>query len=276
MDKRRAGAALREQIARAALTVFAEKGYAGATIQQIAALAAVNPATVYRFYRGKRDLFDSLQRPDLDFPDQREQEVRASILRAALVQFSQKGYAITMDEIAEAAGLSKAGVYFYFPSKDALFTAVLDNPLQFDAVRAALDQMVQGPGAALEDGLVRLVKTYLSFFKNETFISTLRIVLSEGARNTIIAQNFREKIVQYGSRQVAGYLQPFCNLDLSALAVKVQMLIGMVFAWAIMNLFLREDASRDFDLDQVAREHVRQFLYGMQPYLKEPAQQEPS
>lgn len=275
MDKRRAGAALREQIARAALTVFAEKGYAGATIQQIAARAAVNPATVYRFYRGKRDLFDSLQRPDLDFPDQREQEVRASILRAALVQFSQKGYAITMDEIAEAVGFSKAGVYFYFPSKDALFTAVLDNPLPFDAVRAALDQMVQGPGAALEDGLVRLVKTYLSFFKNETFISTLRIILSEGARNTVIAQNFREKIVQYGSRQVAGYLQPFCNLDLSALAVKVQMLIGMVFAWAIMNLFLREDASRDFDLDQVAREYVRQFLYGMQPYLKEPSQQEP-
>ena len=107
---------LKERITQAAITIFGKKGYSGATMNEIAGQAGVNPATIYRFFSGKKALFQSLNRPDLDFPDRQEQTRRAEILGVALQVFSRKGYtAATMDDIAAAAGLSKAGIYFYYP-----------------------------------------------------------------------------------------------------------------------------------------------------------------
>lgn len=51
---------------------------------------------------------------------------RAAILAAAKVVFEEVGFALaTMDEIAARVGGSKATLYRYFESKDALFQELL-------------------------------------------------------------------------------------------------------------------------------------------------------
>ncbi len=53
---------------------------------------------------------------------------RYRILKAAINIFSQKGYHNTrVDEIVEAAGTSKGGVYFHFPSKQDIFLGLIDE-----------------------------------------------------------------------------------------------------------------------------------------------------
>lgn len=47
----------RELLLNAALTVFAARGFKGATIKSIAAAAGISPALVYHYYRDKDDLF---------------------------------------------------------------------------------------------------------------------------------------------------------------------------------------------------------------------------
>jgi AcrR family transcriptional regulator len=54
---------VRERIAGAALEVFAAQGYAGATMGQIAAAAGISTGNVYRYYPGKRELFDAVVSP---------------------------------------------------------------------------------------------------------------------------------------------------------------------------------------------------------------------
>ena len=50
----------------------------------------------------------------------------AAILEAALDVFSSHGFrGATLDQIAEAAGLSKPNLLYYFPSKDAVHAALL-------------------------------------------------------------------------------------------------------------------------------------------------------
>jgi len=49
-----------EQILRAAATVFSEKGYAAATVPEIARLAGVAAGTIYLYYSSKRELFVSV------------------------------------------------------------------------------------------------------------------------------------------------------------------------------------------------------------------------
>jgi TetR/AcrR family transcriptional regulator len=53
---------------------------------------------------------------------------RSTILKAALAEFAEQGLAgARMDAIAAAAGVNKALLYYYFRSKDELYSAVLDE-----------------------------------------------------------------------------------------------------------------------------------------------------
>lgn len=53
---------------------------------------------------------------------------RRAILQAALAEFAHEGLSgARMDSIADAAGVNKALLYYYFHDKDALYGAVLDE-----------------------------------------------------------------------------------------------------------------------------------------------------
>ncbi|MDQ2088845.1 TetR family transcriptional regulator C-terminal domain-containing protein [Marimonas arenosa] len=63
----------------------------------------------------------------------------AVILEAALEVFSAHGFrGATVDQIAQAAGLSKPNLLYYFPSKEAIHTALLDGLMEtwLDPLRA--------------------------------------------------------------------------------------------------------------------------------------------
>ncbi len=54
-----------------------------------------------------------------------------AILEAGLDVFAQHGFrGATLDQIAEVAGLSKPNLLYYFPSKDAVYHAILEHQLQ--------------------------------------------------------------------------------------------------------------------------------------------------
>lgn len=56
---------------------------------------------------------------------------QAVILKAGLEVFSQYGFrGATIDQVAEAAGLSKPNLLYYFPSKEAIYTALLSQLLE--------------------------------------------------------------------------------------------------------------------------------------------------
>jgi AcrR family transcriptional regulator len=67
------------------------------------------------------------------------EEPQQRLIEAAIRLFSEpKGYAsVTVSEIAAAAGIAKGSVYRHFPSKEALFTAVVENLCQDTADRFA-------------------------------------------------------------------------------------------------------------------------------------------
>ena len=68
-----------------------------------------------------------------------QEKNQAAILEAALDVFSQAGFrGATLDQVAEAAGLSKPNLLYYFPSKEALHATLLGQLLQtwLDPLRA--------------------------------------------------------------------------------------------------------------------------------------------
>jgi TetR/AcrR family transcriptional regulator len=56
---------------------------------------------------------------------------RKALLDAALEVFSRHGFrGATVDRIAERAGMSKPNLLYYFPSKEAIYLAVLEDTLE--------------------------------------------------------------------------------------------------------------------------------------------------
>ncbi|WP_367323446.1 TetR/AcrR family transcriptional regulator [Streptomyces sp. HUAS ZL42] len=65
----------------------------------------------------------------------RSAERRAEIVRAALEVIAERGYrGASLGTVAERVGLTQQGLLHYFPTKDALLVAVLEERDQWDAV----------------------------------------------------------------------------------------------------------------------------------------------
>jgi AcrR family transcriptional regulator len=76
--------------------------------------------------------------------------VRSSLLRAAAALVSERGYsALTLDAVGAAVGVSKGGVLYHFPTKEALVAALLEElTAGFEADQSAAHEAdPTGPGA---------------------------------------------------------------------------------------------------------------------------------
>lgn len=87
--------------------------------------------------------------PAADLATERDgapQSRNAQILDIARRLFGEKGYDRTsLRDIAEAAGVTKAALYYHFPDKDALYHKVVIESMQqlLDVVQAAVDAQAE-------------------------------------------------------------------------------------------------------------------------------------
>ena len=108
-------------------------------------------------------------------------ETKSKIVESALIAFSKYGYDRTrMDDIAEAAKVSKGTLYLYFRSKEELFYAISEtNILRLKDQLAALM-------ATRKEELVLNAEKFYENFHNETGQIFDRIffeIIAESARN---------------------------------------------------------------------------------------------
>ena len=81
---------------------------------------------------------------------------RAEIVRVAAAQFADRGFsAATILDIANACGISRAGLLYYFPDKESLFEAVLEDRDAEDRARFRPYTKVPG-GIGILRGMIDL------------------------------------------------------------------------------------------------------------------------
>lgn len=105
---------------------------------------------------------------------------QAQIISLARGLFLQRGYAATsMSQIAALAGGSKATLYHYFPSKQALFFAVV----QAESART-LNHLFEGAalGGELRADLMKLAERFLHLMLSEDLVALYRLITAESGR----------------------------------------------------------------------------------------------
>lgn len=128
----------------------------------------------------------------MDTSQNRSKERRQRLLDAALSVFSKKGYRDgAMDEIAGESGTSKGGVYFHFPSKQAIFLALLDRTAArlLDNVEEAIASE-NDPIAKADAALLAVLRT----FARHRGLARLFMVEALGA-----GREFHERVLQIHS-----------------------------------------------------------------------------
>jgi AcrR family transcriptional regulator len=61
------------------------------------------------------------------------EQKRQEILAAAAATFARSGYRASLDRVAERAGMGKSSLYHYFPTRAALWNALVDDLLRQEA-----------------------------------------------------------------------------------------------------------------------------------------------
>jgi TetR/AcrR family transcriptional regulator, fatty acid metabolism regulator protein len=124
-----------------------------------------------------------------DRNDERSRRRRETILDAAFHVFSRVGYRdAAVDEIAERAATSKGGLYFHFPTKQALFVELMRTTAD------KLVERVEREVAAHSDPVERAdaaLRTVLATFSGHRTMARLLIVDALGA-----GRDFRAEIEQ--------------------------------------------------------------------------------
>lgn len=182
--------------------------------------------------------------------------VQRTILQKATRLFVARGYhGLSMREIAEAVGVSKAALYYHFKDKEALFLAILTDNLesieqiiqaarQQGTLRQQIDQMVHGifQRAPEQRAIIRLASQEMGH-------------LSEQARQAF-GRLYREKFID----QVEAILvDGIARGELRPLNTKLAtwILLGMMYPF----LYPAHVGPLD-SLDEVANLMVTIFLDG--------------
>jgi AcrR family transcriptional regulator len=82
---------------------------------------------------------------------------RARVLEVAYETFAAEGLSVPIDEIARRAGVGAGTVYRHFPTKEALFAAVIEDRMQHLVGEGNALLKSEGPGEALFSFLRSLV-----------------------------------------------------------------------------------------------------------------------
>jgi AcrR family transcriptional regulator len=138
----------RRRILEAAREVLSADPAAG--LGEVAKAAAVSRATVHRHFRTRAELMaEAGLEPDED--------TRSRVLAAAAELLAVRGLAdLSMDDVAAAAGVSRAGTYRLFPGKSALVEALVTAYSAFTPAEDLLARSMDRPPEEVLPELYRL------------------------------------------------------------------------------------------------------------------------
>ncbi|WP_204261452.1 TetR/AcrR family transcriptional regulator C-terminal domain-containing protein [Blastococcus saxobsidens] len=187
-------------------------------------------------------------------------ENRAAVLAAAEALFLESGYDRTsLARVAERAGVSKATLFKQFPTKAALFEAVVlaVGPAPGSEVPAPL------PGD-LHAGLLALGRQYAEVLVHPRTAEVMRLLIAEGAR----FPELRERTFDFGTLPAVVALHRYLRAEQDAGSVTVDssetaaaQFLGMIASAIFWPRLVRPGSSIDDEgIQHAIEEAVRTMV----------------
>lgn len=200
----------------------------------------------------------------------KQEDTRQRILDEALELFSAKGYdSVSVGEIAKAVGIKAPSLYNHFPSKQAIFDAIVESTAaQYAADTDKIDIHVQDvqkdvPAFAeiTEDALFEKVRQIFEYSLHDETISRFRRMMTiEQFRSPELAALYSDRYVERILRYHAGIFRALiasgeiCAEDPDTLAM-----LYVAPVVTLIGICDRQPEREQACLDQL-QSHVRLFF----------------
>jgi TetR/AcrR family transcriptional regulator, cholesterol catabolism regulator len=153
---------------------------------------------------------------------------RTALLKAAADCFREKGYeAARIDDVAEAAGIDRATLYYYFPNKQQLFRTLITEALEERV--AAASAIADGEGSAPEKLRALIVDLWESYQEHYPLMyvyvqEDMRRLATDDSPQAAVLMSLGERYSQAVRRVIAqgiddGYFGEQFGVTLTAHAV---------------------------------------------------------
>jgi AcrR family transcriptional regulator len=229
------------------------------TVAQIAEAAGVSRTSFYRTFESRDALLEALS-------VQPEPGTRERILEAALAMVGAAGLsALSMDELAARADVSRATLYRLFPGKSALFTNLISTYSPLEPIRKLMATMHEEHPAVVMPEIARAVYRTV-YGSGEPRVGMLRTVFFEVSSlapdaEEAIREVFATLLASLGgyvmSQMQAGNLRPMSPV------LALQMFIGPIFFHLMTRPAVERVLSLDFDAEQAVMELAAGWLRAM-------------
>jgi AcrR family transcriptional regulator len=246
---------LRERILAAARTHFAQ-GVAP-SLAEVAQVAGISRATLYRAFSSREELLHALA-------FEPERESRERLLEKALEMIGQEGLAaLSMDALADAAGVSRATVYRLFAGKAALFREVVKTYAPFERIALLIEQVADQPPEEVMPQVAQIIVEL--FGRRAGLLRTLAFEVSSQQEDTGEAITF---VLERGIGSLIGYLQQQMDkgrLRKIAPPVALQALLGPLMIHTLTRSLAERGLGFTLPVDEVAAQFVALWLRAMKP-----------
>jgi AcrR family transcriptional regulator len=198
----------------------------------------------------------------------RRPEKTEAILDAAGQLFREQGYgAVSMDQIAREAGVSKATVYAHFESKERLFAAMIHNGCRVyaEGLMPALTEMED-----VREALTRICHEIERFLLAPKTLGIYRVIIAEGPRFPELVHAFIEGGPLPFSKMLAEFFEAANRRG--ALNVPNPLLAASQLVWLVRGplylermLNLNETLWKKQNVDEVVTAAVDMIMKGYAP-----------
>jgi len=178
-----------------------------------------------------------------------------AILAGAMQQFMANGYAATsMDQVAIAAGVSKATVYSHFQDKASLFAALIQKMaakklgIFFDLTK--LHHQTQNPTESLMQVACSMIDSACT---DEQAIAFMRLIVAESQRFPELASTYVENVAKPVISQLTQFLANHPHLQLNDPEATARILIGSLVYYIILEEMLGGKQTLHMERDRLVR-----------------------
>ncbi|HWU50075.1 MAG TPA: TetR/AcrR family transcriptional regulator [Asticcacaulis sp.] len=195
-------------------------------------------------------------------PEQRE----AAILDAALEAFARSGFAdARIEDIARAAKVSKGSVYLYFPTKQALFEALVQRDIgpRVEMAKEFLDSY-DGPLEPALQNLADMVSTIIDSGQTPIYP---RLLVAESQRLPELVDFYRREVVGVLLGALSGLFTR--AMTKGEIAQDDPVMLAHLFVAPVLKalmwaLVFTPTESEPFRAGPYLASHIRLFLKGLQ------------
>ncbi len=198
--------------------------------------------------------------------EQAKEQRRETILKAALDEFYERGYAAALtDRIAERAGVSKGTLYLYFANKDELFRALIDSLAKPQLERL---EMIADHAPSLEVALSSIAEFAPEFVRHSDMPKLLKVLVGESQSFPEVIAGYRKDIIDRVLSLIAGLLKNANNkgeIEIDDPLLTARLVVAPIIFSAIWQAVFAVADKKPVDLHALFQMHVRFLLKAMKP-----------